>query len=404
MIELQKIRADFPMLQQQVYGKPLVYLDNGATTQKPDAVIGALDKLYRSYNANVHRGVHYMSGASTDQYEASRETVRRFLNAHSSSEIVYTAGTTAAINLIAYSFGERYVQAGDEILVSEMEHHSNIVPWQLMCTRKGAVIKVLPFNDEGELRLDLLDDLLTERTRLLCVTQVSNVLGTVNPIAELAVRAHAQGIPVLVDGAQGAQHCEVDVQALDCDFYVFSGHKIYGPTGIGVLYAKEQWLNELPPWQGGGDMVTSVTFAHTTYAELPLKFEAGTANYADAIGLAAAIDYLTSIGIDAIRDYERQLSDYAFEKLQSIEGLRIYGTAKKRTGLVSFLLDGIHAYDTGMILDKLGIAVRTGHLCAQPTVEHFGVHSVVRASWSFYNTFDEIDQLCSGLKRVQAMF
>lgn len=404
MVDIKKIRADFPILQQQVHGKDLVYLDNGATTQKPAVVMETLDKLYRTYNANIHRGVHHLSGVCTEEYEESRDTVRRFIHAHSNREIVFTSGTTASINLIAFSFGERYVKEGDEVLVSEMEHHANIVPWQLMCARKGAVLKVLPFDDAGELRLDLLDSLLSERTRMVAVTHVSNVLGTINPIGELIRRAHARNIPVLIDGAQGVQHFEVDVQALDCDFYVFSGHKIYGPTGIGVLYAKEHWLEELPPWQGGGDMVRSVTFAHTTYAELPLKFEAGTANYADAIGLAAALNYLTNIGADAIHAYEQQLSNYAIQQLQSIEGLRLFGTAKERTGVASFQLKEIHSYDIGMILDKLGIAVRTGHLCAQPTVDHYAAGSVVRASWSFYNTFEEIDLLCNGLKRVQEMF
>ena len=403
-IDINKIRADFPILSQTVHGKPLVYLDNGATAQKPLRVLDALDKMHRELNANIHRGAHFLSEQSTEKYEDAREVIRGFMNAESTREIVFTAGTTAAINLVAFSFGEKFVKAGDEVVVSEMEHHSNIVPWQLMCERKGATLKVLPFDDNGVLRIDLLPSLLTEKVRILAVTQASNSLGTINPIKEIIALAHSRNIPVLIDGAQGIHHIGVDVKDIDCDFYAFSGHKIYGPTGIGVLYGKEKWLEQLPPYQGGGDMIATVTFAKTTYAELPLKFEAGTANYIGAVGLAEAIRYMQSIGINAIAEHEEKLLKYATERLLSIPGLKIYGTAPHKVSLVSFLLKNVHPYDTGMILDKLGIAVRTGTHCTEPVMQHFGIEGTVRASFGLYNTTEEIDRLYDALLRVKQMF
>ena len=403
-IDINKIRADFPILSQTVHGKPLVYLDNGATAQKPLRVLDALDKMHRELNANIHRGAHFLSEQSTEKYEDAREVIRGFMNAESTREIVFTAGTTAAINLVAFSFGEKFVKAGDEVVVSEMEHHSNIVPWQLMCERKGATLKVLPFDDNGVLRIDLLPSLLTEKVRILAVTQASNSLGTINPIKEIIALAHSRNIPVLIDGAQGIHHIGVDVKDIDCDFYAFSGHKIYGPTGIGVLYGKEKWLEQLPPYQGGGDMIATVTFAKTTYAELPLKFEAGTANYIGAVGLAEAIRYMQSIGINAIAEHEEKLLKYATERLLSIPGLKIYGTAPHKVSLVSFLLKNVHPYDTGMILDKLGIAVRTGTHCTEPVMQHFGISGTVRASLGLYNTTEEIDRLYDALLRVKQMF
>lgn len=403
-LDINKVRADFPILSRTIHGKPLVYLDNGATAQKPLQVLDALDSMHRELNANIHRGAHFLSEQSTEKYENAREIIRGFINAASTREIIFTAGTTAAINLVAFSFGEKFVKAGDEVVVSEMEHHSNIVPWQLMCERKGATLKVLPFDDNGVLRMDLLPGLLTEKVRILAVTQASNSLGTINPIKEIVALAHSRNIPVLIDGAQGIHHIGVDVKDIDCDFYAFSGHKIYGPTGIGVLYGKEKWMEQLPPYQGGGDMIATVTFAKTTYAELPLKFEAGTANYIGAVGLAEAIRYMQSIGIDAIAEHEEKLLKYATERLSSIPGLTIYGNAPKKVSLVSFLLDEIHPYDTGMILDKLGIAVRTGTHCTEPVMQHFGISGTVRASFGLYNTTEEIDRLYDALLRVKQMF
>lgn len=403
-LDINKVRADFPILSRTIHGKPLVYLDNGATAQKPLQVLDALDSMHRELNANIHRGAHFLSEQSTEKYEDAREVIRGFINAASTREIIFTAGTTAAINLVAFSFGEKFVKAGDEIVVSEMEHHSNIVPWQLMCERKGATLKVLPFDDNGVLRMDLLPGLLTEKVRILAVTQASNSLGTINPIKEIVALAHSRNIPVLIDGAQGIHHIGVDVKDIDCDFYAFSGHKIYGPTGIGVLYGKEKWMEQLPPYQGGGDMIATVTFAKTTYADLPLKFEAGTANYIGAVGLAEAIRYMQSIGIDAIAEHEEKLLKYATERLSSIPGLTIYGNAPKKVSLVSFLLDEIHPYDTGMILDKLGIAVRTGTHCTEPVMQHFGISGTVRASFGLYNTTEEIDRLYDALLRVKQMF
>jgi cysteine desulfurase/selenocysteine lyase len=400
---INQIRSDFPILQQQVYNKPLIYLDNGATTQKPRVVIDTIRELLESHNSSIHRGIHYLSEQMTARYEAARETVRAFLNAASTQEIIFTSGATGSINTIAFSFGEKYVNSGDEILISEMEHHSNIVPWQMLCRRKGAQLKVIPFNDKGELELEKLDELLGDRTRIVALTHASNSLGTINPVKEVIRRAHARGIPVLLDGAQMVQHGEVDVRELDCDFYVFSSHKIFGPTGSGVLYGKEAMLDELPPYQGGGDMVDQVSFDETTYNTLPFKFEAGTTNYTGAIGLAAALDYLQSIGFEAIGRYERELSDYTLEKLERIGGLKIYGNAAERISVFSFLLDNIHTYDAAMILDKMGIAVRTGTHCTQPVMDHFGIDGTIRASLVFYNTMEEVDALVEGVQKTIEM-
>jgi cysteine desulfurase/selenocysteine lyase len=400
---INQIRSDFPILQQQVYNKPLIYLDNGATTQKPRVVIDTIRELQESHNSSIHRGIHYLSEQMTARYEAARETVRAFLNAASTQEIIFTSGATGSINTIAFSFGEKYVTSGDEILISEMEHHSNIVPWQMLCRRKGAQLKVIPFNDKGELELEKLDELLDDRTRIVALTHASNSLGTINPVKEVIRRAHARGIPVLLDGAQMVQHGEVDVRELDCDFYVFSSHKIFGPTGSGVLYGKEAMLDELPPYQGGGDMVDQVSFDETTYNTLPFKFEAGTTNYTGAIGLAAALDYLQSLGFEAIGRYERELSDYTLEKLERIGGLKIYGNAAERISVFSFLLDNIHTYDAAMILDKMGIAVRTGTHCTQPVMDHFGIDGTIRASFVFYNTMEEVDALVQGIQKTIEM-
>ncbi len=403
-ISFSHFRADFPILSREVYGQPLVYFDNGATTQKPTCVLETIQRFHNEINANIHRGVHKLSEESTREYENAREVVRSFLNAQKTSEIIFTSGTTASINLVAYSFGEVFVHQGDEVLITEMEHHSNIVPWQLLCERKGATLKVLPFDDNGELMLEKLPELLTLRTRIVAVTQVSNTLGTVNPVREIVRLAHSQNIPVLVDGAQGVKHGIVDVQQLDADFYVFSGHKIYGPTGIGVLYGKEEWLDRMVPWQGGGDMIATVSFRKTTFNELPFKFEAGTANYIGAAGLATALNYYSNIGIDAATAYEDELLRYATQKLTQIEGLKIFGTARSKAAIISFLLENIHPYDTGMILDKMGIAVRTGNHCTQPVIDHFGIDGTVRASLAFYNTFDEVDRLVEALLKVKEMF
>ncbi len=402
--DINKIRIDFPILNQQVHGKPLVYFDNGATTQKPKCVLDTIDHFYNQINANIHRGVHKLSDHSTQAYEEARETVRAFMNAKSTKEIIFTSGATASINLVAFSFGEAFVNVGDEVIVSEMEHHSNIVPWQLMCERKKAMLKVLPFDDNGELQVEKLDGLITTKTKILAVTHVSNSLGTVNPIKEIISKAHAKGVKVLIDGAQGVKHGKLDVQDLDADFYVFSGHKIYGPTGIGVLYGKEELLEKMPPWQGGGDMIASVSFKKTIYNELPFKYEAGTANYIGAAGLATALKYYQSIGIDTITTYEDELLRYATQQLLSIEGVRIIGTAKEKAAIISFIVGDIHPYDTGMILDKMGIAVRTGTHCTEPVMAHFCIDGTVRASLAFYNTKEEIDKLVEGVKRVKMMF
>jgi len=403
-LDINKIRQDFPILNQTVYGKPLAYFDNGATTQKPKVVLDTIFHFYNSINANIHRGVHKLSEESTKAYEEARETVRDFINAKKTSEIIFTSGATASINLVAFSFGETYVQEDDEVIVSEMEHHSNIVPWQMLCERKKATLKVLPFDDNGEIILSKLEELLTPKTRILAITHVSNTLGTVNPIKEIISIAHKHNVPVLIDGAQGVKHGIVDVQDLDADFYAIAGHKIYGPTGIGVLYGKEKLLNEMVPWQGGGDMISTVTFEKTTYNEIPFKFEAGTANYIGAAALATALKYYKSVGIDAATEYETELLNYATSKLLAIDGVRIIGNAKHKASIISFLVDNIHPYDTGMILDKMGIAVRTGNHCTQPVVDHFGIDGTVRASFAFYNTFEEIDRLIDGVKKVKAMF
>ena len=403
-LDINKIREDFPILKRQVNGKPLAYFDNGATTQKPQSVIDAITRCYTETNSNIHRGVHKLSEESTEAFEDARRTVQAFINAEYSQEVIFTSGTTGSINAVAFSFGEQYIKEGDEIIISAMEHHANIVPWQMMCERKRAKLKVIPFDDDGVLLLDEYEKLLNDKTRIVAVTQVSNSLGTVNPIKTIIDKAHQHGIPVLIDGAQGIQHQKVDVQALDCDFYVFSGHKIYGPTGIGVLYGKEKWLNAMPPYQGGGDMVQCVTFEKTSYNDLPFKFEAGTLNYIGATGLSAAIKYVNKIGLENIEVQEQQLLQYATSKLKQIEGLRIYGNAPEKGPIISFLLGNIHPYDTGMVLDKMGIAIRTGTHCSQPVMDIFKIEGTARASFTFYNTKEEIDRLVDGLVKVQQMF
>jgi len=404
MRDISEIRSDFPILQRRVYGKPLIYFDNGATSQKPLCVVDAVKEVYTTYNGNIHRGVHAMSDLTSEAYENSREKVRSFINAGSREEIIFTSGTTGSINSVAFSFGERYIKKGDEIILSNLEHHANIVPWQMMCERKGALLKVIPVNDNGEILFDEYLKLLSDRTRIVSVTQASNALGTILPVKEIIEAAHSHNIPVLIDGAQGIQHGIVDVQSLDCDFYVFSGHKIYGPTGIGVLYGKGKWLSDLPPYQGGGDMVDKVTFERTTYNELPFKFEAGTMNYSGAIGLGRALDYVTELGREEISLREKMLLDYATRRLSAIEGLRIYGNSANKISTISFLLKDIHQYDTGMVLDKLGIAVRTGTHCAQPVMNRFGIDGTVRVSMCFYNTTEEIDILGTGIEKVISMF
>lgn len=404
MYNVEEIRADFPILARTVYGKPLVYLDNGATTQKPRCVVDAITDEYYSVNANVHRGVHFLSQQATELHEASRETVRRFINARSTNEIVFTRGTTESINLLASSFGEAFLGEGDEVIVSTMEHHSNIVPWQLLQMRKGIKLRVIPMNDCGELLLNEYERLFTERTRIVCVTHVSNVLGTVNPVKDMIATAHAHGVPVLVDGAQSIPHMPVDVQALDADFYVFSGHKVYGPTGVGVLYGKEEWLDKLPPYQGGGEMIQHVSFERTTFNELPFKFEAGTPDYIGTTGLARALDYVTPLGMDRIAAYEHDLTEYATRRLKEIPGMRIFGEAAEKGSVISFLVGDIHHFDMGTLLDRLGIAVRTGHHCAQPLMQRLGIEGTVRASFALYNTKEEIDALVAGVERVSRMF
>lgn len=404
MFDINSVRKDFPILGRTVHGKSLAYFDNGATTQKPQCVIDAIVECYTKTNSNIHRGVHYLSEQSSEMYENARKNVQQFINARYSQEIIFTSGSTGSINAVAFSFGEKFVKAGDEILISAMEHHANIVPWQMLCERKNAKLKVIPMDEKGVLQLDTLDTLLNEKTKILAITHVSNVLGTVNPIKAIIDKAHKKGIPVLIDGAQSIQHVKIDVQELDCEFFVFSGHKIYAPTGIGILYGKEEWLNQMPPYQGGGDMVDCVTFEKTYYNSLPYKFEAGTTNYVDAIGLSVAIDYIKRLGLDNIAEYEKKLLEYATNKLQTMEGLKIYGTAVDKGPVISFLLENIHPYDTGMILDKLGVAVRTGTHCAQPIMDFYEIEGTVRASLSFYNTKEEIDRLYDGLLRVKTMF
>lgn len=404
MRDILDIRADFPLLARRVYDKQLVYFDNGATTQKPQCVLDAVREVYTTYNGNVHRGVHAMSDLTSEAYENAREKIRLFVNAPKKEEIIFTSGTTGSINAVAFSFGERYIKSGDEIIISHLEHHANIVPWQMVCERKGALLRVIPVNDDGEIIFEEYLRLLSKKSKLVAVAQASNALGSLLPVKEIINAAHSLNVPVLIDGAQGIQHGNVDLTSFDCDFYAFSGHKIYGPTGIGVLYGKEKWLSEMPPYQGGGDMVDKVTFEKTTYNQLPFKFEAGTMNYAGAIGLARALDYVTSIGRIDIENREKELLDYATKRLSAIKGLKIYGTSAKKIPTISFLLNGIHQYDTGTILDKLGIAVRTGTHCAQPVMARYGIEGTVRASLCFYNTLEEIDILAEGIEKVKKMF
>ncbi len=401
--DIGRIRADFPLLRREVNGKPLVYLDNGATTQKPQQVIDAIIHYYQDMNSNVHRGVHYLSQISTDAFEVTRRKVQAFIHAEHEHEIIITKGATDGINLLAQCYGKAFVHAGDEIIISAMEHHSNIVPWQMLCEDKGAVLKVIPMNSAGELDMDQYRALLSPRTKMVAVTYVSNSLGTINPVAEIIALAHQNGTPVLIDAAQAVQHLKIDVQALDVDFLVFSGHKMYGPTGVGVLYGKEKWLNAIPPYQGGGDMIKDVTFEKTTYNELPFKFEAGTPNIEAGICLAAAIDYLEEIGLDHIKTYEDNLLAYATEKLLTVEGLKMIGTAKHKSSVLSFVIEGTHPYDVGVILDKLGVAVRTGHHCAQPVMDQYGIPGTIRASLAMYNTREEIDALVTGINRALSM-
>lgn len=404
MYDIQKIREDFPILSREVYGRPLVYLDNGATTQKPRQVVQSITDEYYSVNSNVHRGVHFLSQQATELHEASRETVRRFIHARSSNEIVFTRGTTESINLLASSFADSRMKEGDEVIVSVMEHHSNIVPWQLQAARKGIVLKVIPMNDRGELLTDEYEKLFSDRTRLVSLVHVSNVLGTVNPVKEMIAVAHAHGVPVLIDGAQSVPHMKVDVQDLDVDFFAFSGHKIYGPTGVGVLYGKEEWLDKLPPYQGGGEMIQNVSFEKTTFNELPFKFEAGTPDYIGTTALAKALDYVSAIGMENIAAHEHELTRYAMQRLKAIEGMRIFGEASNKSGVISFLVGNIHHLDMGTLLDRLGIAVRTGHHCAQPLMLRLGIEGTVRASFGLYNTKEEIEVLAAGIERVSRMF
>lgn len=403
-MNIEEIRSDFPILSTTVYGKPLIYLDNGATTEKPKCVVEEMTKIYYTTNANVHRGVHYLSQQATDLAEGSRVVVQQFINAKHSHEIIFTRGTTESINLVAHSFCRQFCNEGDEIIISAMEHHANIVSWQLQEPIRGIKLKVIPINDKGELMLDEMEKLISPKTRLISVTHVSNVLGTVNPVDQIAEIAHKHNIPVLIDAAQSVQHMTLDVQKLDCDFLVFSGHKVYGPNGVGVLYGKEKWLNQMPPYQGGGEMIKTVSFKGTTFNELPFKFEAGTPDYPGVIALATALKYIKNIGLDSIKAYEDELLRYCTDELLKIEGLRIYGTSDKKSSVISFLVDNIHHYDMGMLLDKMGIAVRTGHHCAQPLMDELGVDGTVRASLAFYNTKEEIDQLVMGVKKVASMF
>jgi len=402
MLDIQKIRADFPILSQKVNGKPLVYFDNGATSQKPQMVIDAEVKYYQEINANIHRGVHTLSQLATDAYEISRGKVKDHINAKFAHEVLFTSGTTFGINLVTNGFAS-ILKPGDEVIVSSLEHHSNIVPWQMLCERTGATLKVIPINENGELIMEVYDTLLSEKTKVVTVNHISNALGIINPVKEMIAKAHAVGAAVLVDGAQAVPHLKPDVQDLDCDFYAFSGHKMCGPTGTGILYGKEEWLNKLPPYQGGGEMIKEVTFEKTTYADLPHKFEAGTPNIAGGIVLGTAIDYLNSVGFENIQQYENELLEYATKRLLEIEGLRIYGTGINKASVVSFNIDGIHPYDVGSIIDKLGIAVRTGHHCAQPIMSFFCIPGTIRASFSFYNTKEEIDAMVEAVKKAKTM-
>ena len=404
MYNIQKVRDDFPILSRTVYDRPLVYLDNAATTQKPLCVLDAMRDEYLNVNANVHRGVHYLSQQATDLHEAARETVRRFINAPKTEEIIFTRGTTESINLVVSSFCEEFMGEGDEVIVSVMEHHSNIVPWQLQAAKRGIALKVIPIDDSGNLLMDEYEKLFSDRTKIVSVAHVSNTLGTVNPVKDIVRIAHEHGVPVLVDGAQSTPHFKVDVQDLDCDFFAFSGHKIYGPTGVGVLYGKEVWLDRLPPYQGGGEMIESVSFERTVFERLPFKFEAGTPDYVATHGLATALNYVSALGMDNIAAHERELTAYCMEQMQTIPGIRLFGTTPGKDAVVSFLVGDIHHLDMGTLLDRLGIAVRTGHHCAQPVMDRLGVQGVVRASFALYNTKEEIDALVSGVKRVATMF
>ncbi len=404
MYDIQKIREDFPILSRKVYGKPLVYLDNSATTQKPRVVVDSIVDEYYSENANVHRGVHFLSQQATELHEAARAKIAKFLNASSPSEIIFTRGATEGLNLVASSFGEAFLKEGDEVIVSAMEHHSNIVPWQLIEMRKGVKLRVIPINEVGELCMEDYQNLFNEHTKLVSVTHVSNVLGTVNPVKQLTTIAHAHGVPVLIDGAQSVPHLKVDVQDIDCDFYAFSGHKVYGPTGIGALYGKAEWLEKLPPYQGGGEMIKTVHFEHTEFEDAPLKFEAGTPDYVGSHSLATALDYVENIGLDNIAAHEHELLEYATKRLEAIPGIRIFGKASHKSAVLSFVIGNIHPLDLGTLLDRLGIAIRTGHHCAQPLVESMGVQSVARASFALYNTIEEVDAFADGIERVRKMF
>ena len=404
MYDINKVREDFPILSRQIYGKPLVYFDNGATTQKPLCVLDAMRNEYLNVNANVHRGVHYLSQQATDLHEAARETVRKFINAPKVEEVIFTRGTTESLNLVVSSFGDRFLSEGDEVIVSVMEHHSNIVPWQLLAAKKGIAIKVIPMTDEGDVIMEEYEKLFNEKTRIVSITQVSNVLGTINPVKEMIRIAHEHEVPVMVDGAQSTPHMKVDVQDLDCDFFAFSGHKIYGPTGIGVLYGKEKWLDEMPPYQGGGEMIESVSFEKTTFEKLPFKLEAGTPDYVATHGLATALNYVTELGLDNIFAHEQELTRYAMEQMKEIPGMRLFGTSLHKDAVISFLVGDIHHLDMGTLLDRLGIAVRTGHHCAEPLMHRLGISGTVRASFALYNTKEEVDALIAGIKRVSQMF
>jgi cysteine desulfurase/selenocysteine lyase len=404
MIDINKIRADFPILAREVYGRPLVYFDNAATSQKPQCVMDKITEIYTTVNSNVHRGVHYLSQVATDEHEAARKTVQRFINANSPDEIVFTRGATESINLVASSFCRTFCEPGDEILITAMEHHSNIVPWQIQADMYGLSVKVAPINKDGELILEEFEKLISPRTKLIALTHISNVLGTVNPVNEIVKIAHNHKIPVLIDAAQSVQHTKVDVQKIDCDFLVFSSHKVYGPTGVGVLYGKEEWLNALPPYQGGGEMIENVTFEKTTFNKLPFKFEAGTPDFVGTAALATALNYINSIGLDNIAHHEDELLKYATEKMLQIPGMRIIGTAKEKCSVISFLVDDIHPYDIGTLLDKMGIAIRTGHHCAEPLMKELGIDGTARVSFAFYNTKEEVDLFIAGLKRIVSMF
>jgi len=402
-LDIEKIRKDFPILEKEVYGKRYIYLDNAATSYKPLQVLKAVEEIYTQYNGNPHRGAHYMSNQTTVKFEAVRDKVKDFINAEQREEVIFTKGATESINLVAYSFGEEFIHEGDEVIVSEMEHHANIVPWQIVCNRKKASVKVLPFDDSGRLMIEKLSDMITPKTKLVAVTMVSNVLGTVNPVEEVIRIAHSKNVPVLVDGAQAVQHIKIDVQKMDCDFLAFSGHKLYGPTGVGCLYGKRKWLDAMPPFLGGGEMIEHVTFEKTTFNVIPYKFEAGTPNFTEVIGMGAAIDYINSIGFDEIVKYEHEIYEYATSELKAINGLRIVGETDNKSSVISFLVGSIHPYDMGMFLDKMGFAVRTGHHCAEPIMQHFNIPGTVRVSFAFYNTKEEVDLFVAAVKKTTAM-